>query len=220
MRVKAALTATSIAEAHRDAGRHCVLMMDSVTRFARALREVGLAAGEPPTRQGYPPSVFATLPRLFERAGCGETGAITGIYTVLVAGDDVEEPVSDETISLLDGHILMSRELAARQQRPAIDVVGSVSRVMGQLELTDEHRRVCRQGARGGGVFTNRSARKCRPTRSGRPTITKISCSKQAPRYGRRSGSPWAVRRVSKTRSTRCATRWASSHKSRVTSNE
>lgn len=130
LRLKAAHTAMAIAEAARREGGHVVLLMDSVTRFARALREVGLAAGEPPGRQGYPASVFAELPRLFERAGTDERGSITGFFTVLVAGDDIEEPVADETMSLLDGHILLSRTLAARGHYPAIDIVRSKSRVM------------------------------------------------------------------------------------------
>lgn len=136
LRLKAAYTATAIAEAARARGQRVLLMMDSVTRFARALREIGLAAGEPPGRQGYPASVFATLPVLFERAGNDDRGSITAFYTVLVAGNDFTEPVADETISLLDGHIVLSAKLGARGQYPAIDLAGiesdrpSVSRVM------------------------------------------------------------------------------------------
>jgi len=136
MRLKAAYTATAIAEEARSRGEKVLLMMDSVTRFARALREIGLAAGEPPGRQGYPASVFATLPVLFERAGNDDKGSITAFYTVLVAGNDFTEPVCDETISLLDGHIVLSAKLGARGQYPAIDLAGvesdrpSVSRVM------------------------------------------------------------------------------------------
>lgn len=145
LRLKAAYTATAIAEAARRRGERVVLMMDSVTRFARALREVGLAAGEPPGRQGYPPSVFASLPLLFERAGSerlpdGREGSITAFYTVLVAGDDIEEPVADETISLLDGHIILSRKLAARGHYPAIDVLRSKSRVMHNI-VDERHRK-------------------------------------------------------------------------------
>ncbi|HEY8747721.1 MAG TPA: FliI/YscN family ATPase [Tepidisphaeraceae bacterium] len=144
LRLKAAYTATAIAEEARRRGEQVVLMMDSVTRFARALREVGLAAGEPPGRQGYPASVFATLPTLFERAGNDEYGSITALYTVLVAGDDLEEPVADETISLLDGHIILSRKLAARGHYPAIDVIRSKSRLMD--EITDKsHRAAARR---------------------------------------------------------------------------
>lgn len=133
LRLKAAFTATAIAEEARSRGQRVVLMMDSVTRFARALREVGLAAGEPPGRQGYPASVFAELPRLFERAGNDDQGSITAFYTVLVTGDDIEEPVADETMSLLDGHIILSRQLAARGHYPAIDVPRSKSRVMNDI---------------------------------------------------------------------------------------
>lgn len=133
MRLKAAFTATAIAEAAAAEGANVVLMMDSVTRFARALREIGLAAGEAPGRQGFPASVFESLPKLFERAGNGERGSITAFYTILVTGDDLTEPVTDEAISLLDGHIVLSRELANRGQYPAIDVLHSVSRLMNDL---------------------------------------------------------------------------------------
>jgi type III secretion protein N (ATPase) len=129
-RLKASYVATAIAEYFRDRGKKVMLMMDSVTRFARAQREIGLAAGEPPTRRGFPPSVFSTLPVLLERAGPGRKGSITGIYTVLVEGDDMTEPVADETRSILDGHVILSRKLAAANHYPAIDVLASVSRVM------------------------------------------------------------------------------------------
>jgi len=138
-RLRAAYTATAIAEAFREEGRSVVLLMDSVTRFARALREIGLAAGEPVGRQGYPASVFAALPRLFERAGNDARGSITAMYTVLVTGDDLSEPIADETMSLLDGHVILSRTLAARGHYPAIDVLRSKSRVMQEV-TTSEHR--------------------------------------------------------------------------------
>jgi type III secretion protein N (ATPase) len=137
-RAKAAYVATAIAEYFRDQGQRVLLLMDSVTRFARALREIGLAAGEPPTRRGFPPSVFATLPRLMERVGQSDKGSITALYTVLVEGDDMTEPVADETRSILDGHIILSRKLAAANHYPAIDVLASVSRVMNAV-VTHEH---------------------------------------------------------------------------------
>ena len=112
--------------------------MDSVTRFARALREIGLSAGEPPARQGFPPSVFATLPRLLERSGMGALGSITALYTVLVEGDDMTEPIADETRSILDGHIILSRDLASANHFPAVDVLASASRVMSMID-TPEH---------------------------------------------------------------------------------
>lgn len=129
-RVKAAYVATALAEHFRDQGRHVLLLMDSVTRFARAQREIGLAAGEPPTRRGYPPSLFAALPRLLERAGPGATGSITGLYTVLTEGEGSQDPVAEEVMSILDGHIVLSQSLAQRNHFPAIDVLRSRSRLM------------------------------------------------------------------------------------------
>jgi type III secretion protein N (ATPase) len=138
-RVKAAYVATTIAEYFRDQGKQVLLVMDSVTRFARAQREIGLAAGEPPTRRGFPPSLFAALPRLLERSGPGETGSITGIYTILVEGDGTLDPVAEETQAILDGHIILSRDLVSRNHFPAIDVLRSRSRLM-DIVTTEKHK--------------------------------------------------------------------------------
>jgi len=138
-RVKAAFVAVTVAEYFRDRARNVLFMMDSLTRFAQAQREIGLAAGEPPTTKGYCPSVFSLMPRLIERLGCSEAGSITGILTVLVENDDLTDPVADSARSLLDGHIVLSRKLAGRGHYPAVDILQSVSRLMSAV-VTDEHR--------------------------------------------------------------------------------
>jgi len=141
LRLKSAMVATAVAEYFRDRGKRVLLLVDSLTRVARAQREVGLAAGEPPARQGYPPSVFAMLPRLLERSGHGPEGCITAVYAVLTNSDETDDPVAEEVRAILDGHIVLSRELAARNHWPAIDVVHSLSRVMDEL-VDAEHRRL------------------------------------------------------------------------------
>ena len=137
-RAKAAYVATAVAEHFRDQGQRVLLMMDSLTRFARAQREIGLAAGEPPARRGFPPSVFAELPRLLERTGMGRTGSITALYTVLAEDESGGDPIAEEVRGILDGHMILSRRIAAKNQYPAIDVLASLSRVMSQI-VPPEH---------------------------------------------------------------------------------
>jgi type III secretion protein N (ATPase) len=141
-RLRAAYTATTIAEMFRDQKKNVLLLVDSITRLARALREIGLSIGEPPVRKGYPPSVFAELPRLFERAGNNDKGSITAFYTVLVEDEDSSDPIEEEVRSLLDGHIILTRKLAQENQYPAIDILKSTSRLIKQITETEHQKNI------------------------------------------------------------------------------
>ena len=154
VRLKGAFVATAIAEYFRDKGKKVMLMMDSVTRFAMAQREIGLATGEPPTTKGYTPSVFAELPRLLERSGMSKNGSITAFYTVLVEGDDMNEPISDSVRGILDGHIVLSRKMAAKNHFPAIDIQNSISRLMKEI-VPESHNQLAGQLKENLAVYSN-----------------------------------------------------------------
>ncbi|NLM74108.1 MAG: flagellar protein export ATPase FliI [Clostridiaceae bacterium] len=154
IRLKGALVATSIAEYFRDCGKDVILLMDSLTRFSMAQREIGLAVGEPPVSRGYTPSVYAIMPKLLERSGTSEKGSITGLYTVLVDGDDMNEPIADTARGILDGHIVLSRKLAHRNHYPAIDVLASISRVMNDI-VDDNHKKIASELRKNLAVYTD-----------------------------------------------------------------
>ncbi len=154
IRLKGALVATSIAEYFRDCGKDVIFLMDSLTRFSMAQREIGLAVGEPPVSRGYTPSVYALMPKLLERSGTSEKGSITGLYTVLVDGDDMNEPIADTARGILDGHIVLSRKLAHRNHYPAIDVLASISRVMNDI-VDDSHKKSAGELRKNLAVYTD-----------------------------------------------------------------
>jgi flagellum-specific ATP synthase len=154
IRLKGASVATAIAEYFRDCGNDVLLLMDSLTRFSMAQREIGLATGEPPVTRGYTPSVYAAMPKLLERSGTSDKGSITGLYTVLVDGDDMNEPITDTARGILDGHIVLSRQLAHRNHYPAIDVLASISRVMTDI-ADSEHKKAAAELRRNLAIYSD-----------------------------------------------------------------